>query len=195
MGNRQPIILLNCKNRFRRNLEDCQKAKKLFRRLSKAKKISLLEEFEEAEAYRDREEYLYSCDVGSRLSDIDLLLGAHALGLIYTGKLIKLECGLTVVETHLGFALLGKDTKINQAKSLSTVHEKQKPRSTMSMLSNQILSLDIKKWWSLETIRIRDPVENLKERELNSEFIKRFEGSTWLYRERVRGLDNDKHRS
>ncbi|GFY37963.1 hypothetical protein TNIN_206701 [Trichonephila inaurata madagascariensis] len=133
--------------------------------------------------------------VSSRLSDIDLLLGAHALGLIYTGKLIKLECGLTVVETHLGFALLGKDTKINQAKSLSTVHEKQKPRSTMSMLSNQILGPK-KKWGILgKTIRIRDPVENLKERELNSEFIKRFEGSTWLYRERVRGLDNDKHRS
>ncbi|GFX49906.1 hypothetical protein TNCV_1031571 [Trichonephila clavipes] len=47
---------------------------------------------------------------GSRLSDIDLLLGADALGLINTGKLIKLECGLTAVETHLGFTLMAKDT-------------------------------------------------------------------------------------
>ncbi|GFY64907.1 integrase catalytic domain-containing protein [Trichonephila inaurata madagascariensis] len=45
----------------------------------------------------------------------------------------------------------------------------------MSMLSNQILSLDVKESWSLENIGIRDPVENLKERELNSKSIKRFE--------------------
>ncbi|GFY75217.1 hypothetical protein TNIN_329741 [Trichonephila inaurata madagascariensis] len=90
---------------------------------------------------------------------------ADALGLTYTGQLIKLECGLTVVETHLGFALMGKDTKINQAKSLSTINEQQRPRSAMSMLSNQILSLDVKELWSLETIGIRDPVKNLKERE------------------------------
>ncbi|GFY53536.1 DUF1758 domain-containing protein [Trichonephila inaurata madagascariensis] len=70
---------------------------------------------------------------------------------------------------------MGKDIKINQAKSLSTVNEQQKPRSSMSMLSNQISSLDIKELWSLETIGIRDPVENLKGKELNSEYIKRFE--------------------
>ncbi|GFW83870.1 hypothetical protein TNCV_1492111 [Trichonephila clavipes] len=79
---------------------------------------------------------------GFCLSDIDLLLEADALGLIYTLKLIKLESGLTAVETHLGFALMGKDTKINQAKSLSNVNEQNMPRSAMSMLFNQILSLN-----------------------------------------------------
>ncbi|GFS59460.1 hypothetical protein TNIN_167751 [Trichonephila inaurata madagascariensis] len=68
---------------------------------------------------------------------------------------------------------MGKDAKINQAKSLSTVNEQQKPRSALSMLSNYILSLDVKEWWSLETIGIRDPFENLKGKELNSESIKR----------------------
>ncbi|GFT77418.1 hypothetical protein TNCV_106831 [Trichonephila clavipes] len=34
--------------------------------------------------------------------------------------------------------------------------------------------------WSLETIGIRDPVDNLKERELYYEFIKWFEGSICL---------------
>ncbi|GFY09981.1 hypothetical protein TNCV_3699421 [Trichonephila clavipes] len=69
---------------------------------------------------------------------------------------------------------MGKDTKINQAKPLSGVNEQQKLRSAMSMLSNQILFLDVKELWSLETIRIRDPVENFKER--------------------ARGLANDKNR-
>ncbi|GFU53304.1 uncharacterized protein TNCV_2953401 [Trichonephila clavipes] len=50
---------------------------------------------------------MFQMYVGSRLLDIDLLLKADALGLIYKGKLIKLECGLTAVETHLGFALMG----------------------------------------------------------------------------------------
>ncbi|GFU65756.1 hypothetical protein TNCV_5058901 [Trichonephila clavipes] len=126
---------------------------------------------------------IYVPDVGSLLLDSDLLLGADALGLIYTGKLIKLVCGLTTVETHLGFALMDKETKINQAKSLSIANEQQKPRSAMSMLSNQILSLNIKELGSLETIGIRDPVENLKERELNSEFIKWFKDPTLLGKE------------
>ncbi|GFY46841.1 integrase catalytic domain-containing protein [Trichonephila inaurata madagascariensis] len=68
---------------------------------------------------------------------------------------------------------MGKDTKINEAKSLSTVNEQQKPRSAMSM-SNQILSLDVKELRSLETIGISDPVENFKGKELNSKSIKRF---------------------
>ncbi|GFY45099.1 hypothetical protein TNIN_172221 [Trichonephila inaurata madagascariensis] len=73
-----------------------------------------------------------------------------------------------------------KYTKINQAKFLSTVREQQKPMFAMSMFSNQILSLDVKELCSLETIGIRDSVENLKERELNFEFIKWFESSIWL---------------
>ncbi|GFT91964.1 putative RNA-directed DNA polymerase from transposon X-element [Trichonephila clavipes] len=72
---------------------------------------------------------------------------------------------------------MGKDTKINQAKSLSTANEQQKPRSAMSMLSYQILSLTVKELWRLENIGIRDPVENLKGKKLNSEYIKRFEPS------------------
>ncbi|GFU53303.1 hypothetical protein TNCV_2953391 [Trichonephila clavipes] len=67
--------------------------------------------------------------------------------------------------------------------SLCTVNEQHKPRSAINMLSNQILPLYVKELWSLETIRLRDPVENLKERELNSEFIKWFESSTWLRKE------------
>ncbi|GFW29174.1 DUF1758 domain-containing protein [Trichonephila clavipes] len=70
---------------------------------------------------------------------------------------------------------MGKETKVNQAKSLSTVNEQQKPRSAMRMLSNQISSLDVKEFWSLETNGIRNPIENLKGKELNSESIKRFE--------------------
>ncbi|GFU48255.1 hypothetical protein TNCV_4626721 [Trichonephila clavipes] len=37
---------------------------------------------------------------------------------------------------------MGKNTKINQEKSLSAVNEQQKPRSVMGMLSSQILSVE-----------------------------------------------------
>ncbi|GFY59262.1 hypothetical protein TNIN_313861 [Trichonephila inaurata madagascariensis] len=43
----------------------------------------------------------------SRVSDIDPLLGADAIGLIYTGKLIKLECSLTAVRHIWISALMG----------------------------------------------------------------------------------------
>ncbi|GFT71169.1 hypothetical protein TNCV_3001751 [Trichonephila clavipes] len=40
--------------------------------------------------------------------------------------------------------------------------------------SAALVSTDVKEWWSLETIGIRDPFENLKRKERNSESIKRF---------------------
>ncbi|GFU01113.1 hypothetical protein TNCV_2983401 [Trichonephila clavipes] len=87
---------------------------------------------------------------------------------------------LTLVEIYFRFVLLGKYPKINKAKSLSAANEKQKPESVMSMLSNQILSLDVRELWSLETIEIRYQVDKTKKSEFNSEFIKLFEGPTWL---------------
>ena len=118
---------------------------------------------------------IYVPDVGCPVSDIDLLIGADNLGLIYTGKLVKLECGITVVETHLGSTLMGKGIDTNDVRSLTVLNESQNPRCVMNMFSSQILSLDAKELWSLETLGIRDPIEVLKGKELNSESMKRFE--------------------
>ncbi|KAG8187428.1 hypothetical protein JTE90_009502 [Oedothorax gibbosus] len=114
-------------------------------------------------------------DVGCPVSDIDILLGADNLGLIYTGKHIKLDCGLTAVGTHLGFTLMGKGTETNEVKSLTVTNESHNPKCVINMFSSQILSLDAKELWSLETIGIRDPIEVFKRKELNSESMTRFE--------------------
>ncbi|GFY07946.1 hypothetical protein TNCV_2579781 [Trichonephila clavipes] len=123
---------------------------------------------------------MYVPDVCSSVSEIIHLLGAKALSLIYTRKLIKLESGLTAVETHLDFALMSKDIKIKKEKSLSAINEQQNTRSAMSMLSNQLLSLHVRELRSMENIGIRDPGANLKKRKLNSEIIKWFEIPNWL---------------
>lgn len=42
-------------------------------------------------------------------SEVDVLIGADVAGKLLTGSIVQLDCGVTAIETHLGWTLIGKD--------------------------------------------------------------------------------------
>lgn len=101
--------------------------------------------------------------------DIDLLMGADAIGFILTGNNIALKCGLMAVETKLGYTLMGK------------IKEGFEENEVMAMPSKPVVSMlstfNVKELWDLETIGIRDSVEHLKGKMQYAKEIEQFENS------------------
>ncbi|GFT59168.1 hypothetical protein NPIL_594071 [Nephila pilipes] len=78
--------------------------------------------------------------------------------------------GLIAIGTMLGFTLMGKSSQIVNDKieiSVPTTRERQ-----LSLFLNQ---LNVKELWDIETIGIRDPVENVKSEIHHSDMIERFQ--------------------
>ncbi|GFW10452.1 DUF1758 domain-containing protein [Trichonephila clavipes] len=99
-----------------------------------------------------------------------MLLGVDVISVILSGRSIKLRSGLMAIGTMLGFTLMGKSSQEvndNTEVSVSAIQERQ-----LSMFLNQ---LNVKELWDLETIGIRDPVENIKSEIQHSDMIERFQ--------------------
>jgi hypothetical protein len=79
---------------------------------------------------------------------IEILIGADVAGKIVTGNVIKLDCGLTAMETNLGWTLLGKIPHCN-------------PKLTKAMIVTSMLidNLNISDLWKLDLIGISDPTD------------------------------------
>ncbi|GFT85320.1 integrase catalytic domain-containing protein [Nephila pilipes] len=109
-------------------------------------------------------------DLCNSVNEIDMLLGADVISVILSGRTIKLKSGLIAIGTTLGFTLMGKPSQIvndNIEISVRTTRERQ-----LSMFLNQ---LNVKELWDIETIGIRDPVENVKSEIQHSDMIERFQ--------------------
>ncbi|GFT75416.1 putative RNA-directed DNA polymerase from transposon X-element, partial [Nephila pilipes] len=109
-------------------------------------------------------------DLCNSVNEIDMLLGADVINVILSGRTIKLMSGLIAIGTMLGFTLMGKPSQIvndNNEISVPTTRERQ-----LSMFLNQ---LNVKELWDIETIGIRDPVENVKSEIQHSDMIERFQ--------------------
>ncbi|GFT73494.1 uncharacterized protein NPIL_270551, partial [Nephila pilipes] len=82
-------------------------------------------------------------------TDINLLIGADVLGILLTGNTVVLECGLTAVETKLGWTVFGKGScRID---------------NILPSLSMHSMSLPANKLWELEVLGIAS--ENEKEKD------------------------------
>ncbi|GFT10459.1 DUF5641 domain-containing protein [Nephila pilipes] len=82
-------------------------------------------------------------------TDINLLIGADVLGKLLTGNTVVLECGLTAVETKLGWTVFGKGScRID---------------NILTSLSMHSMSLPAIKLWELEVLGIAS--ENEKEKD------------------------------
>ncbi|GFU01333.1 uncharacterized protein NPIL_380081 [Nephila pilipes] len=82
-------------------------------------------------------------------TDINLLIGADVLGKLLTGNTVVLECGLTAVETKLGWTVFGKGScRID---------------NILPSLSMHSMSLPANKLWELEVLGIAS--ENEKEKD------------------------------
>ncbi|GFT02517.1 putative RNA-directed DNA polymerase from transposon X-element [Nephila pilipes] len=109
-------------------------------------------------------------DLCNSVNEIDMLLGADVISVILSGRTIKLKSGLIAIGTMLGFTLMGKTSQIvndNNEIPVPTTRERQ-----LSMFLNQ---LNVKELWDIETIGIRDPVENVKCEIQHSDMIERFQ--------------------
>ena len=89
-------------------------------------------------------------DVCSKEKTASVLIGADVAGKLLTGRIHTLKSGLTAVETHLGWTLMGRVPTIKSQANLS---------STVSAISMFVQGADIRDLWSLDTIGIRDPIE------------------------------------
>ncbi|GFY45702.1 integrase catalytic domain-containing protein [Trichonephila inaurata madagascariensis] len=109
-------------------------------------------------------------DLCNSVNEIDMLLGADVISVILSGRIIKFMSGLIAIGTMLGFTLMGKSSQVvndNTEVSVSATRERQ-----LSMFLNQ---LNIKELWYIETIGIRDPVENIKSEIQHSDMIERLQ--------------------
>ncbi|GFW42347.1 putative RNA-directed DNA polymerase from transposon X-element [Trichonephila clavipes] len=111
-----------------------------------------------------KEKGIIAPDLCNSVNEIDMLLGADVVSVISSGRSIKLWSGLMAIGTMLEFTLMGKsnqEVNDNTEVSVPAIRERQ-----LSMFLNQ---LNIKELWDLETIGIRDPVENIKKRVTETE--------------------------
>ncbi|GFS86919.1 DUF1758 domain-containing protein [Nephila pilipes] len=82
-------------------------------------------------------------------TDINLLIGADVLGKLLTGNTVVLECGLTAVETKLGWTVFGKGScRID---------------NFLPSLSMHSMSLPANKLWELEVLGIASENEKQKD--------------------------------
>ncbi|XP_043466586.1 uncharacterized protein LOC122501306 [Leptopilina heterotoma] len=100
-------------------------------------------------------------DVTKNAAPIKLLIGSDIAGKLMTGRIEQLKCGLTAIETHLGWTLMGEVPK-NGTEGLA--------EQAISMFQREAVVSDL---WNLDLIGIKDPVlekcqkDHEKQTELN----------------------------
>lgn len=85
-------------------------------------------------------------DLGPNPPGIDILLGSQALGSLLTGRIEVLGCGVSAIETKLGWSVLG-------------AVRKKKAQHTVNYC---MLNADVPKLWELESIGIENMAPQLK---------------------------------
>ncbi|KAF2891074.1 hypothetical protein ILUMI_15099 [Ignelater luminosus] len=103
-------------------------------------------------------------DVDQSTDPIEVLIGADVIGKLMTGKLHNLECGMTAVETKLGWTLMGK----------KPTEENSKNDAALIVTSMFEQEADISNLWSLDVMGITDPVETKSRERAQEEICERF---------------------
>lgn len=92
---------------------------------------------------------------------IEILIGADIAGKLMTGRIKQLKCGLTAIETYLGWTIMG-EVPSDGSDGLAT--------QTVSMMQRETCISDL---WNLDIIGIKDPVTE-KSRRDHDEVMQRF---------------------
>ncbi|KAF2888439.1 hypothetical protein ILUMI_17734, partial [Ignelater luminosus] len=103
-------------------------------------------------------------DVGQSTDPIEVLIGADVIGNLMTGKLHNLECGITAVETKLGWTSMGK----------KPTEENSKNDAALIVTSMFLQEADISNLWSLDVMGITDPVKTKSGERAQEEICERF---------------------
>ncbi|GFR29655.1 integrase catalytic domain-containing protein [Trichonephila clavata] len=99
--------------------------------------------------------------------EIHILLGSDIVGKLFTGEVKQLSEGLTAVNTHLGWTVMGKLSNESKFKSENSllVH---------SLLTNREKISDL---WELDSLGTKDPSEKRSKLELQDLALKHFENT------------------
>ncbi|GFW95314.1 putative RNA-directed DNA polymerase from transposon X-element [Trichonephila clavipes] len=108
-----------------------------------------------------KEKNITLSDLEAKEHDIELLLEADVIGNILTDNSLKLSSGVTVVQTKLGYTVIGKT---------NTIH---------NSLCNNVVSLHCANFtvtdlWNLDAIGITDPTEDAKRKHAHFDFLNQF---------------------
>jgi len=85
-------------------------------------------------------------DKDDHAQPIKILIGADIAGKLMTGRTKQLKCGLTAIETHLDWTLIGK---------VPNYVEDRLAVQIISMMQQETCISDL---WSLDVVGINDPI-------------------------------------
>ncbi|KAF8789746.1 hypothetical protein HNY73_007663 [Argiope bruennichi] len=101
--------------------------------------------------------------------EIDLLLGADLIGKLLTGKCVQLNFGLAAIHTELGWTVIGKETRLGTSNDEIVVDS-----SVQTVLSLYVNDISLKELCQIDSLGIRDSIENVSKRKLFDEQLKEF---------------------
>ncbi|XP_050315273.1 uncharacterized protein LOC126749610, partial [Anthonomus grandis grandis] len=102
-------------------------------------------------------------DVGQSAT-IELLIGSDVAGKLYTGRTQRLSCGLTAMETLLGWTIMGK-----------VPIEPGEENVSHSFLNCMVMDSCISNLWELDVLGITDPVANKSKLDLEKAALEFFD--------------------
>ena len=91
---------------------------------------------------------IFLSDVGEKDEPIDLLIGADVAGKLCTGRKHNLQNGLTAIQTHLGWTVMGK-----------CADSKSHTDTVLHVNSSIIQQSNISDLWRLDILGIEDPAQ------------------------------------
>ncbi|XP_031341110.1 uncharacterized protein LOC116169222 [Photinus pyralis] len=87
-------------------------------------------------------------DMTSENTDVEIIIGCDYYGSIVFGKAVRLECGLTAMETIFGWTVLGEIKNNFVSEGLA-----------MAVSCLALSNVDVSDLWRLELLGITDPIE------------------------------------
>ncbi|GFY53508.1 uncharacterized protein TNIN_134351 [Trichonephila inaurata madagascariensis] len=90
-------------------------------------------------------------------------------GKLLTGKCVELNFGLAAIHTKLGWTVIGKETGLGSSNDEIVVDS-----SVQIILSLYVNGISLKELWEIDSLGIRDPIENVSKRKLFDEQLKEF---------------------
>ncbi|GBN74317.1 hypothetical protein AVEN_134471-1 [Araneus ventricosus] len=107
-------------------------------------------------------------DVTCNENETDLLIGADLIGKLLTGRCVQLNFGLSAIHTKLGWTVIGKETGLYSSNDYPVMD------SVQTVLSLYVNNASLRELGDIESLGIREPIENVSERKAFDEQLKEF---------------------
>lgn len=108
-----------------------------------------------------KEKGIHLSDTGHDQRPIELLIGADFAGKLYSGSTCELSCGLSAIQTRLGWSIMGRP--------------KERDRDAIDYVTSLLIQSDnIVNLWKIEAIGITDPCERESQNELEEVAVNHF---------------------